>query len=200
VEEVMFRGYAFQRLVDSIGPSTATLLVSALFASAHLGNPGATAAAWCSTFLAGCLFSAAYLRTRALWLGWGMHFAWNAATALLFGLPVSGLADYSPVLSSYTRGPVWLTGGGYGPEGSATVIAVLLAMLVVLVRVTDDLKHRWAVPVIVPGGYPVDLDRLSRAQHERAKGPEAGAAGSGLVQIGGLAPGPERPETPPSEG
>jgi hypothetical protein len=40
--------------------------------------------------------------------------------------------------------------------------------------------------VIVPGGIPVDLDAISRAQHEAAMGPATPAAPA-LVQIGNAA-------------
>ena len=189
-EEVVFRGYPFQRLIEASGPVTATLLISVIFGLLHLSNPDATWASTLATILAGWLMAVAYLRTRALWLGWGVHFAWNAAMGVLFGLPLSGLTTFSPVISTYTRGPVWLTGGGYGPEGSATAIVALLGMMVVLVVATGELKHQHAAPVIVPGGIPVDIDALSRRQHEAAMGP-AGAgtsAPASLVQIAPLPP------------
>jgi membrane protease YdiL (CAAX protease family) len=143
--------------------------------------------------LAGWLLAWAYLRTRALWVGWGFHFAWNASMGPLFGLPVSGITSFSPVLSTYTRGPVWLTGGGYGPEGSAVAIGVLLLLLFVMAVATGDLKHRHAAPLIVPGGMPVDLDAISRRQHEAAMGPAAPPA---LVQI--APPAPAHPLPPSS--
>ncbi len=182
-EEVVFRGYPFQRVVEATGPGLATLLVSVLFMVAHVQNPDLSSASLFTTFLAGWLLATAYLRTRALWLCWGLHFAWNASMGLLFGLPVSGLTLFSPVVSTYTRGPVWLTGGGYGPEGGAVAIVVLLAMLFVLIRSTRELKHRYANPVIIPAGVPVDIDALSRRQHEAAMGPQPSIAGQQLVQI-----------------
>jgi membrane protease YdiL (CAAX protease family) len=149
-----------------------------------------------TTLLAGWLLALAYLRTRALWVSWGFHFGWNASMGLLFGLPVSGLTIFSPVVSTYTRGPIWLTGGGYGPEGSAIAIGVLLLLLVVLIRSTRDLKHRYAFPVIVPGGIPVDIDALSRRQHAQAIGVSVLPAGEQLVQIHALEPAPALSKPP----
>ncbi len=194
-EEVAFRGYPFQRLIEALGPLLATLLLSVLFMVVHLQNPDASAASMCTALLAGCLLALAYLRTRALWVCWGLHFAWNASMGLLFGLPVSGLTIFSPVVSTYTRGPVWLTGGGYGPEGGAVAIVVLLLLLGVLIRSTRELKHRYAFQEILPGGLPVDIDALSRRQHEQGMGPVHAAAGEQLVQI--LAPAPALPVPPP---
>jgi hypothetical protein len=186
-EEVAFRGYAFQRLIEATNPVIATLLLSALFAFIHVNNPGSTTASALVTMLAGWLLSIAYLRTRALWVGWGIHFAWNASMAVLFGLPLSGLTQFSPVISTTALGPTWLTGFDYGPEGSAVAIIVILALIIVTIKATRDLKHQYAQPVIIPGGIPVDLDAVSRRQHEAAMGPSTPAAPQ-MVQISGIEP------------
>lgn len=178
-EEVAFRGYPFQRLIEAFGPTFATILLSALFAVIHIFNPGSSSASTLTTFLAGWLLSLAYLRTRALWLPWGLHFGWNASMGLLFGLPISGLRTFSPVVSSVARGPLWLTGDGYGPEGSAVAVVVILIGIMTLILVTREYAYRYAQPVIIPGGIPVDLDAAARRQHEAAMG----AAEPALVQI-----------------
>jgi hypothetical protein len=78
-----------------------------------------------STVLVGVLLALAYLRTRALWLPWGIHWGWNATLGLVFGLPVSGL-DFSVLVDATVQGPEWLTGGAYGLEASALGTAVIL--------------------------------------------------------------------------
>ncbi|HEY0786097.1 MAG TPA: type II CAAX endopeptidase family protein [Acidobacteriaceae bacterium] len=186
-EEVLFRGYPFQRLIEATGPFFAVVIMALAFAAVHRQNPGVSTAGMVTTLLAGWLLGLAYLRTRALWVGWGFHFAWNASTCLLFGLPVSGVTLFSPVVTTYTRGPMWLTGAGYGPEGSAVTLVVMLGLLVALARVTRELRHRYALPVIVPGGLAVDIDALARRQHEQGMGPAAAPGEQQLVQI--LAPG-----------
>lgn len=203
-EEVAFRGYPFQRLIDATGPVTATVVAAFVFGLLHLSNPDVSAASTLTTVLAGWLLALAYLRTRALWVCIGFHFAWNAAMGILFGLPVSGLTNFSPLIRTYTWGPTWLTGDGYGPEGGAIAIVVLLVMLVVMMLATRGLKYRWAIPEIVPGGIPVDVDALSRKQHEVAMGPQAPVQPS-LVQIGGLGGAMSQstvtpPPMPPAEG
>ena len=183
-EEVLFRGYPFQRLIDGVGPVLATLTASAVFAVRHLANPDSTLSSTLVTVLAGWLLSLAYLRTRALWLPWGLHFAWNASMGVLFGLPISGLRMFSPVVSSNPHGPLWLTGDGYGPEGSAVAALVMLAGLGVLTWITRDYAWQYAQPIIVPGGIPVDLDAAARRQHEAAMGaPPPEIAAPALVQI-----------------
>ncbi len=183
VQEVAFRGYPYQRLIEAIGPTMATLVMSAIFGLMHLGNPDSSLGSTLVTVLAGWLLSLAYLRTRALWLPWGLHFAWNASMGVLFGLPVSGLRIFSPIISANAHGPVWLTGDGYGPEGSLITAVVLLVSLGVLSWVTRDYAYLYAQPVIVPGGYPVDIDTAAQRQHEQAMASPAAEATPRLVQI-----------------
>jgi membrane protease YdiL (CAAX protease family) len=184
-DELVFRGYPFQRLLDATSPALATIAMTLLFTIGHGVGPDTTAGGTLSTLLLGLVLAMAYLRTRALWVGWGLHFAWNASMSVLFGLPIAGLTGFSPVISTYTTGPAWLTGGGYGPEGSAIAVLVLVALLFVLARATRDLRHRWALPEIVAGGIAVDIDAAANRQHEAAMGPgtPVAAAGKSLVQI-----------------
>jgi membrane protease YdiL (CAAX protease family) len=189
VEEIAFRGYPFQRLIDAVGPVSATLLMSPVFALIHLSNPDWTPMSMVVTIVAGWLLSIAYLRTRALWLPWGLHFGWNVSLGVIFGLPISGLTNFSPIIQSNTAGPIWLTGDGYGPEGSFITGLVLVIGLFVLTRVTRGYAHLYAHPVIVAAGIPVDIDAVARRQHEAAMGP-ATPAGPTLVQI---APAPTVP-------
>ncbi|MGB7191583.1 MAG: type II CAAX endopeptidase family protein [Acidobacteriaceae bacterium] len=156
-EEVAFRGYAFQRFIEATNPFFAVLFLSLLFAVIHINNPGASPASFLVTMFAGWLLSIAYLRTRALWLGWGIHFAWNASMAILFGLPLSGLTHFSPVITSTALGPTWLSGYDYGPEGSAVAIVVILALIFLTLYATRGLTYQFARPVAVPAGSPADI-------------------------------------------
>ena len=129
-EELVFRGYPFQRLVDSGGPIAAVLAVSVLFGVAHLGNPFHDWISTTNTILVGVLLAVCYLRTRSLWLPIGIHFAWNYFQGYVLGLPVSGLMMPEPLLAARVHGPVWLTGGAYGPEGSILTLGIILAATV----------------------------------------------------------------------
>ena len=124
-------------------------------------NPGANRASFMITVFSSWLLSVAYLRTRALWVCWGWHFAWNTSMCLLFGLPVSGITQFSPVIQSNTVGPSWMTGGDYGPEASTVAAIVLLFGIFVVYRTTRNLAYLHTQPVIVPAGIPVDLDAMS---------------------------------------
>jgi hypothetical protein len=145
LEEVMFRGYPFQRLVEAVGPLWAVIVASALFAAAHLGNPnagGILSWAFFNTIAIGVLLAAAYLGTRTLWFPFGIHFGWNFALGFVFGLPVSGLSDFSVLVHGSIRGRRWLTGGAYGLENSgvAAILMALSLLLVLLARVVGTGK------------------------------------------------------------
>ena len=128
-EEVAFRGYGFQRFAVAVGPLGASLGFAAYYAIVQSLVPGSSHASFFVSVAFGLLLSAAYLRTRALWLSWGINFGWKASRALLFGLAVSGVNSHSPVVQGDPMGPFWLTGGGFGLEGSwITFILLMLAM------------------------------------------------------------------------
>jgi hypothetical protein len=131
--------------------------MSLFFGLLHAFNPDATLISVLITMFAGVLLSVAWLRTHGLWLPWGLHFAWNASMAILFGLPVSGIIDFSSVVQTRAVGPTWLTGGDYGPEGAFFTLVVLAIGIVVLVLVTRDYAWNYTHKPIVAAGYPMDV-------------------------------------------
>jgi hypothetical protein len=150
VEEVVFRGYPLHRLMEAVGAPAAVAITSCLFGVAHLRNPHASLWGAVNTAEIGVLLALAYVRTRSLWLPWGIHFGWNVALGLGYGLVVSGYSEFSVLVIGSAQGPRWLTGGEYGLEASATataVIAVAILALAVLV------KPR-AAPEIIVGSAP----------------------------------------------
>ena len=124
-EEVLFRGYAFQRLVEGSNGAVAILVTSVIFGWIHMGNPNATQLSTLNTVLAGVLLAIAYLKTRALWWPIGFHFSWNWTLAVL-GHPVSGLeVAQLPWRVVADSEPLWIHGGSYGPEGGAVATGVV---------------------------------------------------------------------------
>jgi hypothetical protein len=195
-EEIAFRGYGFQRFEQAMGPAGAALGFAAFYAIVQAQAPGANHASVAVSVMLGLVLSTAYLRTRALWLSWGLNFAWKASRALIFGLALSGVNSHSPVVQGDPMGPFWLTGGGYGLDGSWVAFVALLVALPVVYRVTRELDYRYNAPVIVPAGIPVDLDAAARRQHEAATR-TAEPAAPGLVQILPALPGQEPPQESP---
>ncbi len=127
-EEIAFRGYFFQTLIQGITFLPATLLLAVVFAAAHARNPGVTAFSLVNIALAGVWFSVAYMKTRSLWLPFGLHWSWNFAQTTVFGFPTSG-GDFPSqrVFDAVQAGPDWITGGTFGPEGGALATIALIA-------------------------------------------------------------------------
>jgi len=182
VEEIAFRGYGFQRFERAVGPLGAALGFAAFYAIVQALLPGSNHASIAVSVMLSLVLSTAYLRSRALWVSWGINFGWKASRALVFGLAISGVSNHSPVVQGNPMGPFWLTGGGFGLDGSWVSFVALLIALPVVYRLTRDLDYKYNAQVIVAAGIPVDMDAAGRRQHEAAMGPAAPAAPS-LVQI-----------------
>jgi CAAX protease family protein len=136
-EELMFRGYPFQRLVEAVGDAGAVGLSSVLFGLVHLRNPHHTLLSTLNTTLMGVPLAVAYLRTRSLWSPIGLHFSWNFVQGFVLGLPVSGIVLPQMVLKARVHDFDWLTGGSYGPEaGVPTSVVIILATAYLLVTPT----------------------------------------------------------------
>lgn len=132
-EELMFRSYPLLTLMEAGSAGVAIGITSVLFGVAHLGNPHTSVLAIVNTILVGALLGVARVRSHALWLPWGIHFGWNFALGVGYGLPVSGLNDFAVAAQAQASGPTWLTGGPYGIEGGALgTIAIVAGFIPVL--------------------------------------------------------------------
>jgi membrane protease YdiL (CAAX protease family) len=130
-EELLFRGYGFQVLLRSIGPYATILPVGVMFGWMHASNPNASRLGLVNTAGFGVLFGYAFLRSRDLWLPFGLHYGWNL-TLPLFGASVSGIK--MGVLGyefRWSARPLW-SGGEYGPEASILTSGVLMALFAFL--------------------------------------------------------------------
>jgi hypothetical protein len=100
---------------------------------------------------------------------------------ILFGLPISGINDFSSIVEARTIGHLGLTGGDYGPEGSTFTALVLLIGIVVLVRVTRDYAWHYTYDPIVAAGYPMEAP--PPAAHVAMEQQARPVAPASLVQI-----------------
>lgn len=126
VEELIFRGVPMVALSRAFGRGGALVGLALIFAAAHLGNDGVSLLAVANIALAGVFLGLAFFTAGGLWTATGAHFGWNFALAGL-AAPVSGLVIPIPWLDYMARGPVWLTGGGFGPEGGVLATLSLAA-------------------------------------------------------------------------
>jgi len=127
-EELLFRGYLFQTMVEGTGKIISVVVFGCLFGLAHLSNPNVTFFSLVNVALAGAWLSLAYFKTRTLWFPIALHFSWNFFQNHIFSFPVSGIQFEKYQLGVLTQsGPVWLTGGTFGPEGGALATIMLVA-------------------------------------------------------------------------
>jgi len=154
-------GYGFQRLIDATGPVRATLILMAAVSVVHsfvptpYGTPDGTRIL--VDILMTLLLCLCWLRSHAVWLAWGLHFAWATAIAVLFGLPIAGQVSFGSVVDTRAIGPVWLTGGEYGPAAALFTGLILLAAIPILIRATSDFAWKYTHPPLIPGGYDVTI-------------------------------------------
>jgi hypothetical protein len=160
-EELRNRGILFRLLEQNLGTWIAVALSAFAFGFAHWKNPGATV--WSSLAIAlegGVLLAALYAATRSLWIPIGIHWAWNLFEGPVFGAAVSG-NSVGALAQGVLTGPVWLTGGAFGPEAGlpSLVVGGILGALAVawMVRRGEVRPPPWArsrrpeAPEVVPG-------------------------------------------------
>ena len=183
-EEMAFRGYPYRLLMERTGPTVATVTMAAVFGLFCAAQPFSTPLSTLASALLGLVLAVGWLRTHGLWVSWGLNFAFKAAAAVLFGLPVEGSTSYSYLVQTYATGSRRWTGGSYGLPGSWMALVVLGGVLVLLFRLTRDYAWSYTHREILPGGYPVEV--APPAAHAAMEG--TAAAASPLVQIVPSAP------------
>jgi membrane protease YdiL (CAAX protease family) len=147
-EELLFRGGVFRLAEEWFGSWAALVISSLVFGFVHLNNEEATLQGVVSISIwAGILLAATYLLTRRLWLGIGLHAAWNYTQGTVYSGVVSGNAPPEGFVQSTVQGSVWLTGGSFGVEASVVAVAVCSAvgvlMLVKAVRRGHMVSPPW---------------------------------------------------------
>lgn len=125
-EEFSFRGYMQSTLGSGIGFWPAAILLSLLFGAIHLQNlnEAPVGAVMAGSF--GLLAAFSLRRTGNIWFPIGMHAAWDWGETYFYSTPDSGFLAQGHLMNSSFHGPVWLTGGAVGPEGSAFALLVLV--------------------------------------------------------------------------
>ncbi|MFF2387316.1 CPBP family intramembrane glutamic endopeptidase [Agromyces sp. NPDC058104] len=127
-EEILIRGFLMQNSALQMPGWLAVVLPALLFTLMHgvLTKPlGFT------TIMAYAVFAAfVVLWQNSLWLIIGIHGGWNWAEGNVWGVQVDGINVQTTgliFLEPVDGAPVWVTGGGFGPEGSvAGAVALLL--------------------------------------------------------------------------
>ncbi|MEP7011274.1 MAG: type II CAAX endopeptidase family protein [Acidobacteriota bacterium] len=119
VEEIIFRGWLLSAVAVKFNVPIAVVLNSLVFAFLHY-SPHQRVLVTVGTLLFGAFTCCWALKSRNIWGVMGWHTGWNWLLATGFELPVTGIDAKQPALlvRMIVRGPVYLTGGAQGPEGS----------------------------------------------------------------------------------
>ena len=133
VEELLFRGFPLQVLTEGMGTWPAVIVMSAIFGLVHMNNPNSTLLGISNTIVAGVLLSIAYVKTRSLWLPYGIHVGWNVGLGFVFGFQLSGI-DLASLWTTGVAGSDTVLGGNYGPEGGLLATFIFAASAVTVQR------------------------------------------------------------------
>jgi membrane protease YdiL (CAAX protease family) len=146
-EELLFRGVVFRILEEVLGGWLALVLSSVAFGLVHSGNPGETFAGVAAIAIVfGPMLAAPYMLTRRLWLGIGLHGAWNFTMGLIFSGAVSGNGTPNGLFKTTFQGSELLTGGNAGMEGS--LIAILVATIATVLMLIPVVQRGNIVPPV----------------------------------------------------
>jgi membrane protease YdiL (CAAX protease family) len=132
-EEWIFRGYPITKFSQSFGLIGANVLVSLLFMAGHWGGNGWNLLAASNIFLFSLMNGALRFSPGGIPAAWGFHFAWNSLYVIL-GAPLTGERFEVPFVQFLSEGPVSLSGGDYGPEGSIAAFVMLIAALIFMYK------------------------------------------------------------------
>jgi membrane protease YdiL (CAAX protease family) len=130
-EEMLFRGYGFQILLDHLGPYATILPVAVVFGLAHSANQYASTLGLINTVGWGVVFGYAFLRSGDLWLPIGLHFGWNWVLPM-FGVNLSGFTMKTAGYTMQWKASGLWSGGAYGPEGGVLTSFAVVAIFVYL--------------------------------------------------------------------
>jgi membrane protease YdiL (CAAX protease family) len=130
-EELVFRGYLLNNLMESLNKYIALVISAAVFALVHGTNPDITDLATLNLFLGGCLLGINYIYTRNLWFAILFHFTWNFFQGPVYGFKVSGL-HLPGILQQELHGNPIFTGGAFGFEGSVVATVLCCSCLFLL--------------------------------------------------------------------
>jgi membrane protease YdiL (CAAX protease family) len=150
-EELLFRGVVFRLLEEVFGGWVALVLSSLWFGYVHSGNEGETLAGLAAIAIVyGPMLAAPFMLTRRLWMGTGLHLAWNYTMGKVYSGSVSGGDHMQGLFKTSFQGPDLLTGGSAGMEGSLIGVLVAItftvAMLVLAGRRGAIVPPYWSRP------------------------------------------------------
>jgi membrane protease YdiL (CAAX protease family) len=152
LEDFTYRGYLLFTLTAGIGFWPAAVVTSLLMGGMHYFNPGGHGLGPFVTFFY-CLVTCLIVRrTGDLWMVIGLHAAWDWSAVFFYGVPSGGQMGQSLLLNAEFRGPAWLTGGPYGPEGGWPNFALIVVWAILFSAWLRGVKYPGPAAEVVPRG------------------------------------------------
>ncbi|MGT2910877.1 CPBP family intramembrane glutamic endopeptidase [Streptococcus cameli] len=144
-EELLTRGWLFPVVSKNTRLWVGVAVSSLLFALLHAANPSVSAIPLVNIALFGLLACLYVLKTDNIWGISAMHAAWNCFQGNFFGLNVSGMQP-AYAFMQFQNGdvPDYLSGGGFGPEGSifsSLVMGIYILYLAWSLYKEKKMKH-----------------------------------------------------------
>lgn len=157
-EEIFFRSFLFYIIFEALRSVSkepvkraviACLITSPLFGLAHWSNEGATFFSTVNLGLDAMMISLPFLITGRLGMSIGLHFSWNILQGAVFGFANSGHIAKASVMSVSMPDNI-LTGGSFGPEGSALILLLDIMAVLLIVWWKNSKKYdAWVSPDII---------------------------------------------------
>ncbi|MBX2845260.1 MAG: CPBP family intramembrane metalloprotease [Saprospiraceae bacterium] len=130
-EELVFRGYILNNLMQSMNKYAALALNAIPFGLIHATNPNVETLGIVNVILAGFFLGATYIYTKNLWFPIGLHWSWNFFQGPIFGFEVSGNPTDSVLAQEVLENNIQ-TGGDFGFEASIITTFMLVITTFVL--------------------------------------------------------------------
>lgn len=124
LEDLFIRGLMLRTLENWIGTYWALLIVS-LIEGQHMFNDNSSLVSLFGDVIWGFTLGSIYIYSKRVWLPFFFHLGWNLSQPF-YGSNLSGLDDIGYIIKAKFDGPVLLTGGVYGIEGSLISTLFLL--------------------------------------------------------------------------
>jgi hypothetical protein len=145
-EEVFFRGYIFQALLEGRNLLVTLTLFSLVFGAAHLSNDGITAYAIIFIIAVGVFLGVLYFKTRSLWVCIGMHYVWNFIFGPVFGIGLENSRFLRRSIFNYTELESSI------PIGSEAASDLIQSIIILIFTVII-----WRSNFFKPNGYNAKL-------------------------------------------
>jgi len=132
LEEMFYRGYILNNLLDVTNRYIALVISALIFSSMHFFSPNLSFLSFLNIFLVGILLGLPYVNNRNLLFPIGFHLFWNFLQGIL-GYNVSG-DEVPSILILHYNGNNEVNGGIFGFEGSLVCTILLIISILLIIR------------------------------------------------------------------